>query len=412
MARSFSLLARKCPRHNFLKLNLDCRRNLFQGTNRRLDETRQQVSSVLSSEASTIATPKRSWTENLSDVLRQSRTVPIPRWISPRHVTMTYTELFGHSSFVLVAISYAVDDFLMLRMIAVVGSTAMLLFTYFHPHGRVLWLPFKWNLLFIAINSYRIGRVHLDRYRAERLDPELIHLRDNNFYLLDPVDFARLVSIARIEEFRKGDVIIEQHCDNGYVRCVIDGDFRVLRDGKLTYMLESANFVSESGLHTGLLLPGAIESCCTIVANTSSARMLTWDRTELVELMERNPGLRRSFKATLSWDVIRKLKGQRTLVTDGLIDDADAWTERRTKQTKDRYVAILRRVLKEHPEYIQDRHNELSKYRMIHHIDDDYHAEALRTIGWSAEDFAQYRHKTERYDWKWYVGNFFYRIFG
>ena len=75
--------------------------------------------------------PQNSWLEMLESWLRKTRTLPVPRWITPRHYTITISEVLGHSSFLLVAISYAVDDFLMLRCIAVVGSSAMLFFTYF-----------------------------------------------------------------------------------------------------------------------------------------------------------------------------------------------------------------------------------------------------------------------------------------
>lgn len=75
--------------------------------------------------------PQNSYWEALEAWLRKTRTIPVPRWITPRHYTITISEVLGHSSFLLVAISYAVDDFLMLRCIAVVGSTAMLFFTYF-----------------------------------------------------------------------------------------------------------------------------------------------------------------------------------------------------------------------------------------------------------------------------------------
>jgi hypothetical protein len=146
----------------------------------------------------------------LRDFLLKPRTLPIPRWISPRHYTATVSEVFGHSSFILVAISYAVDDFLHLRIIAVSGSAAMLLFSYFHPHGRVLWLPFKWNLAFILINSYRIGKVFLDRYLAEQMSPQMIQIRNDHFYILDPPDFARLVRCANLEVFKAGDVLVSQ----------------------------------------------------------------------------------------------------------------------------------------------------------------------------------------------------------
>jgi hypothetical protein len=86
----------------------------------------------------------------------------------------------------------------------------MLFFTYFHPHGRVLWLPFKWNLLFIAINSYRIGNVYAKRLQAEKLPAELMKIRDDHFYVLDPVDFYNLVHLGRRETFKPGDLVVAQ----------------------------------------------------------------------------------------------------------------------------------------------------------------------------------------------------------
>ena len=71
--------------------------------------------------------------------------------------------------------------------------------------------------------------------------------------------------------------------------------------------LEDGNFISESGLHAGLMLPDSVESCCKIEAE-SDVRVLAWDRTELVDLLNRDPHVKRSIKAVLSWDIVRKLK--------------------------------------------------------------------------------------------------------
>lgn len=148
--------------------------------------------------------------DSLHSYLLKPRTVPVPRWVSPQHYTVTLSEVCGHASFILVAVSYAMDDFLELRIIAVAGSTAMLFFTYFHPHGRILWLPFKWNLVFVAINSWRIGNVVAKRVQAEKLAPNLLEIRENHFYILDPVDFYKLVNLARMETFKPGDLVVSQ----------------------------------------------------------------------------------------------------------------------------------------------------------------------------------------------------------
>lgn len=375
----------------------------------------------------------------LEEVMGKPRTLSIPRWITPRHYQISYSECCGHASFVLVAVSYAVDDFLLLRMIAVAGSTSMLFFTYFHPHGRVLWLPFKWNVLFIAINSYRIGIVFWNRYMAERLPDEMMTIRQRTFNTMNPVDFYRLMRIAEFKEYKKGDLVLSQGEPVNKIRMVIDGQFRVYRDGKLTYLLEEGNFISEVGLHAGLLLPGKVESCCTIVGDGDGkggdiTRVLMWDRTELVHLMERDQGVRRSLKAILTWDIVRKLKAQRNVLVDHLIDDPEEWTKRRNEQTNHRYAAILHAILCKH-KYLEKFRHELERYRIIHHIDDAHHEVALRQCGWTVEEFeaghkprnikrtvlldgidydeeTDDQHFEEVRDWKWYVQDLYLRFFG
>ena len=148
--------------------------------------------------------------QSLSHTLLKPRSLPLPRYISPQHVSFTWSEIFGHSSFMLVAASYITQDFLELRILAVVGSTSMLFFTYFHPHGRVLWLPLKWNVLFIAINSYRIGKVFFDRYMADQMSEELKLFREEHLSVLDEVDYYRLIKMAKEEVFEEGDLVLYQ----------------------------------------------------------------------------------------------------------------------------------------------------------------------------------------------------------
>jgi len=111
---------------------------------------------------------------------------------------------------VLVAASYATDDFLYLRIMAVAGSSAMLVFTYFHPHGRVLWLPFKWNALFIGINAYRIGKSLYYKHKGMNLGEEMTKIKKAYFDVMDITDFAKLVEIAKEETFEKGDLLCYQ----------------------------------------------------------------------------------------------------------------------------------------------------------------------------------------------------------
>jgi CRP-like cAMP-binding protein len=319
--------------------------------------------------------------------LTEPRLLPVPRWISPRHITYKVSEVFGHCSFFLVAVSYAVDDFLHLRILAIAGSSAMLVFTYFHPHGRILWLPFQWNIVFVLLNTWRVAKVYLDRIRSEQLSNGLSNLYDHHFYVMEKADFARLVQLGTKEKFNKGDTIVHQDHDNRYVRLVVSGDLIVDRDGQTTYLVHEGQFISEMGLHAGLGLRGTVTSCCSVkAASDEGVELVRWDRTELMHLLELHKSIDRTLKAVMSWDIVSKLKSQRVLLASGHIDDAEHWTIKRREQSSARYMAILRNMLV-HPDYLNARKGQLTKYREIHQVSYRDHVTALHDIGWTVDEF-------------------------
>jgi CRP-like cAMP-binding protein len=207
---------------------------------------------------------------------------------------------------------------------------------------------------------------------------------------------------------------------NQYIRLVLDGELRVLRDGQATYKLQEGNFVSECGLHAGLLLPGKVESCCSVTCTAPQSHCLCWERNTLMDLLHREKNLRRAIKAALSWDIVRKLKSQRQLLASGTIVDPESWTKKRNEQNDHRYAAILHNML-EHPSYMAKRREELNKYRMIHHIDDRRHEKALQRFGWTLEEFeAGVKEGQEVFEedlaehrsLKWILQDIYFRMFG
>jgi hypothetical protein len=121
-------------------------------------------------------------------------------------------------------------------------------------------------------------------------------------------------------------------------------------------------------------------------------------------------------KAIFSWDLVRKLKTQRSLLTSGMIDDPEEWTKLRNEQTKHRYVAILQNLLSN--DLIEESKQELNKYRLIHCISEDTHNKALEQCGWTPEEFARgYRDDDGSqgrisHDLYWYGKRLYGRVFG
>ena len=320
----------------------------------------------------------------IRDQLLKARTLPIPRWITPRHHSFTMSELCGHGSFILVAIAYAVDDYVLLRIMAVAGSSSMLIFTFFHPHGRVQWLPFKWNILFIAINSYRIGKVFYEKYMAEFLDDNVLQLHETHLPLVELADFAKLMKIGEIEVFDPEELMFKQGDTCEHIRLMMEGDAVVYRDGVATYGLYEGNFISESGMHSGLEVVGGVESCATAKARTK-VRCISWNRTKLMELCLTDKPLYRSLQFALCWDIVRKLKNQRNFLIHE-VKDPEQWTIKRKEQTDSRYASILENILQHHG-HLEGHQEQLKNYRVMHQIDDEQHLKALKHCGWTPEEY-------------------------
>jgi hypothetical protein len=103
--------------------------------------------------------------------------------------------------------------------------------------------------------------------------------RQEHLSTIDPIDYYKLLQLATVETFEEGTMVMQQGQANPYVRIVLEGELQVLRDGTLTYVLEEGMFVSEGGLHSGLMLRGSIESCCSIVVGPKFDPMTTTTTT-------------------------------------------------------------------------------------------------------------------------------------
>ena len=72
-----------------------------------------------------------------------------------QRISYTWSNLAGHSSFLLLALSYLEKDFLQLRIFAASGMSLSIIFQYYRE--KPLWIPIRWNFLFILINSSMIA---------------------------------------------------------------------------------------------------------------------------------------------------------------------------------------------------------------------------------------------------------------
>jgi hypothetical protein len=114
------------------------------------------------------------------------------------------SNLPGHISYSLIAISYWLTDIFWLRVVAVVGLSLEIL--YFWHSGGDLRTGIGWDLLFILINLYQLYRLMKDRLslRLPEGDRELLR---SVLTGLEDSQIARLLNAGAFRDLANGTTL-------------------------------------------------------------------------------------------------------------------------------------------------------------------------------------------------------------
>lgn len=160
----------------------------------------------------------------------------------PTLYNISLSDVAGHASFILLAISYLESDFLHLRLFATSGITFSILFQYYRE--KPLWLPIGYNSVFLMINLVMILMLLKEENDANSIPVEKKHLYESTFMRkgMKPVDFLHLISIAKRKEVKKGDVIVSEQTKNSRVYLVKSGKLSMYRTGGNTRTINPNQF--------------------------------------------------------------------------------------------------------------------------------------------------------------------------
>lgn len=287
---------------------------------------------------------------------------------------MSLSEGFGHVAFLLAGTAFLDPDILNLRLLSVASGGATLVFAFFHPVGYPLWLPFGWNLAFMAINGGHIYRILTERWEADHLPPAATELWKHVFehHGVSAVGFAKLLGAGTWTTLRAGAMLQEEGRDTNSVFLLVRGGADVKLDGDMSHTIGPNQFVGDMGLSSGISIAQPIKGIATVTTNQQTT-CLAWPRDRLHELLSTHPHLAAAFQAAVAADVMRNLHHDRE-------NHQDMW--------RARYAAVLEALLSGGRVSEQQR-IALGQFRSSHRITAAEHAETLHTCGWSADQFEE-----------------------
>ena len=305
----------------------------------------------------------------VGDAMRRRFHLPLLGQISP-------SEVCGHLAFLLAGTAFLDPEILNLRVLSVAAGGATLVFTFFHPIGRPLWLPFGWNVIFMAINGGHIYQILSERQAAERLPPQALELWQSVFAVhgVSKTNFARLLEYGTWTTFREGMTLQEEGRPSNSLFLVVRGKCDVDFAGVKTHSLGDHQFIGDMGLSSGIRISTPVTSP-NGVTTSAQTTCLVWRRQQLYQALDQRPELAAAFQAAVGADLVRKLQ-----------EPTAADAESRHRLWELRYAAIVEAVLAS-GEASSEQRQQLAHYRATHNVGDAAHRDALRASGWSEAEF-------------------------
>jgi hypothetical protein len=194
---------------------------------------------------------KKEYIEQQSSILKSAMTAEskfnfqLPLLIADRNKTMTVTlsDIAGHTSFLCLAFGYLGTDLFNLRLFAISGICFSIVFQYYRE--RPLWIPIRWNALFLVINIGMILLLLKEDVDANNIKEEEKLIYQNAFERkgMTPIDFFHLILDAKRIEAKKGDLIIDEKKRNSRVFFVKSGSLAVKQGGVKSRTIEENQFV-------------------------------------------------------------------------------------------------------------------------------------------------------------------------
>ncbi len=212
--------------------------------------------------------------------------------------TLTMVDAFGHLSFALIAVSYAVRDMLVLRVISVASGLIGLFYNYLLP-GGTLWLAIFWISLFMIINSARIIGLYSEQ-RSISFSEDEKELYQTIFREFSPVEFMKLMRLANWKEIPQNEIIAREGEEFESLKFLFNGEVIIKKEGKDIARARDGAMIGEMSFLQG-------GNATATVQAAQPCRCVVWPKEKLKSLLKRNPTMDIAMNHVFSMDLTRKL---------------------------------------------------------------------------------------------------------
>ncbi|MBX7156394.1 MAG: cyclic nucleotide-binding domain-containing protein [Candidatus Kapaibacterium sp.] len=201
-------------------------------------------------------------------------------------------------SYLLFLVGFALKDILWLRIVIIIAASVDIIGrAWLAPeplYSDIIWCAFD-----VIVNGFQLVMIVRERSTLKFSDEEK-HLHKMVFRNVPELQYRRLLNIGAWQTINDATVIVEQNKELDSLVVIYEGLAKVeVNDTVVTY-LRNGNFVGEMSFLSGNLTTAK-------VTTLMPTRVLTWKKSVLQELMNKDEELLMAMHSVFSGDLLAKL---------------------------------------------------------------------------------------------------------
>ena len=209
-----------------------------------------------------------------------------------------WSDLPGHASYMLIAVSYYLTNIYWLRVTAVMGLSLEIV--YFRLSGGDMGAGIGWDVVFILINLWQIYWLVDERRKLARIKDAHL-LRQGVFAGFNDAQIARLVSSGTWRDLGEGVVLTRAGEPVRELTLLCDGAATVDVTGHVVARLSNGAFVGEMAFVTG-------NPASATVTVERPTRAFVFDMEKLRKLVEGDETVATAIHRVVGRDLAVKLR--------------------------------------------------------------------------------------------------------
>jgi len=198
----------------------------------------------------------------------------------------------------LYVISYMVTSMFWLRALAIIAAASTVPYFYFQPEP--LWTAIFWQGCYLVVNLINL-LIMFYSMRATNFDEDEDLAYEVKFSELKPHEVRPIFKFADRMSFAEEKLLLKEGEDNHKLFLVLEGECRVVKNGKEVAVLRAGQFVGELSFLSS-------DAVSADVFAEEGTKLMCWDRHRLAPLFKRQGLYESYFYSLCSLDVASKLR--------------------------------------------------------------------------------------------------------